>query len=140
MDPSRSYVLLTWAQWFQQEKEPYQSPLLIAAGFSVVCMVLFGEAVECFALYLALCIAVREMKCDEEESQTYTWWMLAGQTLLLFLPTQLPFYMITDACWQDWRKTTLFCVTCGLGWVLAWNPVYVTCVLLGGYAASKMMF
>jgi hypothetical protein len=133
--------LLTWAQWFQQEKDPLkppQSPLLIAAGFSVVCMVLFGEAVECFALYLALCIAVREMKC--EEPRTYTWWMLASQTVLLFLPTQLPFYMIMDACWQDLRKMTLFCVTCGLGWVLTWNPVYVTCVLLGGYAASKRMF
>jgi hypothetical protein len=132
MDPTRVYVLLSWAQWL----EPHQSPLLIAAGFSVMCMVLFGEAVECFALYLALCIAVREMKC--EEPRTYTVWMLASQTVLLLLPTQLPFYMITDACWQDLRKTALFCVVCGLGWVLAWNPVYVTCVLaIIGYGVSR---
>lgn len=133
MDPTRVYVLLTFAQYL----EPTQNPLMIAAGFSTACVLVFAEAIECFALYLALCIAVRELA---PTTRTYSVWDLASQSVLVFLPTHLPFYICMDASWQDLRKTALFCAACASGWIVSWNPVYATCLLVvmgGGVSLMK---
>jgi hypothetical protein len=133
MELARVYVCLTWAQYL----EPTQHIMIIAGAFTMFCKVLFAESIECAALYFALCILVKE---NTPATRVYGVWDVLAQTLFLFLNTNLPFYLVVDACWNDVHKTWLFATVCAVGWVMGWNHVYTTIAVLCIQKAWYMFF
>lgn len=126
------YACLTWAQYLI----PTQNVLLIAGGFTVVSRVLFAEPIEYSALYLSLCILVR---VKAPATRIYNVWDVLAQSILPFVSTNLPFYFIVDASWNDVQKIWLFATVYAVSTWLVSDPVYVTMAILSIHMAEPMI-